>query len=434
MFISAARRARPTLVIGDEQAAAIADICRHLDGIPLAIELAAVRCRQMPVERIASGLADRFRLLTTGSSVLEPRQQTLLASVEWSHGLLDDDERRVLRRLAVFAGPFLPEGAEAVAASIGDIDRWEIVDTIGTLVDKSLVQLDDDGSYRLLETVREFARARADEAGETARLRAAHAAFWIAHLERDRCSPTVPRIRRGVFAPPQRSSRRTRVARGRARSSIPVVGAGRANWDFGGHSDDLATFADRWVACGPPDDDLELVWAQCWPSAAAVWFRSWRNVDKAMARRAVDCLLNARDARGAMGSVRHVRDVQPVPRRRPTDDRGRAPRGRRAAPVRGERTVDRRPAARCRRDHPPEVGALVRSRAIATPVPRVRCARHHQRVAFGRGAGPTSPAGRRAVPGRPVAEHARLRSAGHVCAATRTRWRRWPRCCGRTRT
>lgn len=313
MFISAARRARPTLAIGDEQAAAIADICRHLDGIPLAIELAAVRCRQMPVERIAGGLADRFRLLTSGSSVLEPRQQTLLASVEWSHDLLADDERRVLRRLAVFAGPFLPEGAEAVVAGFGDIDSWDVLDTIGHLVDKSLVQLDDDGSYRLLETVREFARARADEAGETAGLRSAHAAFWIAHLE-------AVDARQPSRASVEECSRHRNDLRGALESledeydlRYRLLGLVGPNWDFGGHSDDLVAFADRWVACGPPDDDLELVWAQCWPSAAAVWFRSWRNVDKAMARRAVDCLVHARDARGAMGSYATYVMFNPYP-------------------------------------------------------------------------------------------------------------------------
>lgn len=302
LFIDAARRARPDLDVGDVQAEAIADICRRLDGIPLAIELAAARCRQMTPERIASAIADRFRLLTSGSTTLDRRQQTLLASVQWSYDLLGDDERRVIRRLAVFAGPFLPEAAESVGASVGDIDPWDVLDKLGDLVDKSLVQFDGDGSYRLLETVRDFARDRAEEAGETTRLRQAHATWWISHLEAmdarqpsrasvEICSSYRNDLRAALETLDDEFDMRYRL--------LALVGS---NWDFGGHSDDLMTFADRWVATGPPDDDLELEWARCWPAAAAVWFRTWRDVDKRLARRAVDCLLAARDARGVMGS------------------------------------------------------------------------------------------------------------------------------------
>jgi hypothetical protein len=189
-----------------------------------------------------------------------------------------------------------------MGTSVGDIDPWDVAEALGALVDKSLVQFDGNGSYRLLETVRDFARTRAAEAGETTRLQQAHARWWIDHLEAmdarqpsrasvELCSLYRNDLRAALETLDDELDLRYRL--------LALVGS---NWDFGGHSDDLITFADRWVAGGPPDDDLELDWARCWPSAAAVWFRAWRDVDKRMARRAVDCLLAARDARGVMGS------------------------------------------------------------------------------------------------------------------------------------
>ena len=112
-----ARRARPDLRLSAVQVEAVVDICQQLDGIPLAIELAAARCRQLPPERIADDLGQRFRLLTGGARTVLPRQQTLLASVEWSHDLLDDDERRVLRRLSVCSGAFRLGLAESLGAA-----------------------------------------------------------------------------------------------------------------------------------------------------------------------------------------------------------------------------------------------------------------------------------------------------------------------------
>ena len=106
LFLDRARRVRPNLVVDDRTANAIGAICARLDGIPLALELAAARTRTMPLERLASGLDDAFRLLTGGVRTALPRQQTLLASIAWSVDLLDDVERAVLRRLAVFHGPF----------------------------------------------------------------------------------------------------------------------------------------------------------------------------------------------------------------------------------------------------------------------------------------------------------------------------------------
>ncbi|MFE1440839.1 BTAD domain-containing putative transcriptional regulator [Streptomyces sp. NPDC058739] len=155
----------------DEDPEAAAEICRRLDGLPLAIELAAARLRMLTLRQIADRLDDRFRLLTTGSRTVLPRQQTLRAVVDWSWDLLDADEREVLGRLSVFAGGCDLTAAEAVCGPAA-------LDVLGQLVDKSLVVAAPSGSggmrYRLLETVAEYARERLDEAGQRAAAERAH--------------------------------------------------------------------------------------------------------------------------------------------------------------------------------------------------------------------------------------------------------------------
>ena len=186
LFVDRARRARPSFDVSDDNAASIAQICHRLDGIPFAVELAAARCRHLSTDRIATELEDRFRLLTGGSRIAMPRQQTLAASIEWSYDLLDEVERRVLRRLGVFAGPFPLLAAEAIVADFDDVERVAVFDTISRLVDKSLVQADDPDSaspYRLLETIRAFAIARARDAGELTELRDAHSHWWCEWAE-----------------------------------------------------------------------------------------------------------------------------------------------------------------------------------------------------------------------------------------------------------
>src|SRR6202041_1098525 len=111
LFVDRARRARPSFEISEQNAPAIAQICHRLDGIPLALELAAARCRQLSAERIAQDLDDRFRLLTGGARTVLPRHRTLAASIDWSHDRLDGTEKIVFRRMGVFAGNFPPEAA-----------------------------------------------------------------------------------------------------------------------------------------------------------------------------------------------------------------------------------------------------------------------------------------------------------------------------------
>ncbi len=186
LFIERAMKVRPNFAVDAANAPAIAQICHDLDGIPLAIELAAARVRVLGVERIASGLGDRFRLLTGGARSAMPRQQTLRASVDWSHELLGEEERVLFRRMAVFAGGWTLDAVEEVCA--GDpLERLAILDLLTSLVDKSLVLVEEQGSsvrYRLLETVRQYALDRLAQAGEVTALRERHRDVYLALAER----------------------------------------------------------------------------------------------------------------------------------------------------------------------------------------------------------------------------------------------------------
>jgi len=194
LFVDRARAARPDFRLDAGSAPAVARICRRLDGIPLALELAAARVRALSVEQLAAALDDRFRLLTGGARTVMARQRTLLASVEWSHTLLDEDERVLFRRLSVFAAPFSLDAAEAVAAD-HELDRFAVFDIMARLVDKSLVMHAGD-RYRLLETLRQYALERAADAGELAELRDRHLAWFRRRaqgwrLDRELYDPTV---------------------------------------------------------------------------------------------------------------------------------------------------------------------------------------------------------------------------------------------------
>ena len=188
LFIERARHARAGFEPDAEELVSIARICTRLDHLPLAIELAAARVRMMQPARIAQALDDRFRLLTGGGRTVMPRQQTLEASVAWSHELLDDQERAVLRRLSVFSGGFTLEAAEAVCAD-DLVDSYAVLELVTRLVDKSLVQVDDECSrYRLLETIRQYASERLVQSGESADVRDRHLGFFFKLAEE--CAPT----------------------------------------------------------------------------------------------------------------------------------------------------------------------------------------------------------------------------------------------------
>ena len=183
LFADRARHARPDFTLTDDNAAAVGEICARLDGVPLAIELAAVRVRALSLTEILDSLHDRFRLLTGGARTAVRRQQTLRASVDWSHALLTEPERVLFRRLAVFLGGFHLDAAQAVAGSGGDVARYQVLDQLTLLVDKSLVVADDSGGrtrYRLLETVRQYALEKLGESGEADAVRARHRDYYTA--------------------------------------------------------------------------------------------------------------------------------------------------------------------------------------------------------------------------------------------------------------
>jgi predicted ATPase len=187
LFADRAAAVRPGFQVDHVSAGPVAAICRALDGIPLAIELAAARVRALTPQQVAERLDDRFALLSVGTRGTLPRHQTLRAIVDWSWDLLDDNERAVLRRLSVFSGGATPGSAEHVCAPDGTTtDPATVVDVIASLVDKSLVTAAGDGHvrYGLLETVRVYAAERLAESGEAGLAAAAHIDYFLDLAER----------------------------------------------------------------------------------------------------------------------------------------------------------------------------------------------------------------------------------------------------------
>lgn len=181
LFVERAREVRPSFALDADTAPLVAAVCVRLDGLPLAIELAASRTRSLSPQRILSELDDRFRLLTGGSRTALGRQQTLAASVEWSHQLLSAAERAVFRRMAACAGGFTLDAAEAIAGD-ADLDAWEVLEVLSALVDKSLVTFDGE-RYGMLATLRDFAASQLLGSGEIAAVRDRHAAHFLARAE-----------------------------------------------------------------------------------------------------------------------------------------------------------------------------------------------------------------------------------------------------------
>jgi predicted ATPase/class 3 adenylate cyclase/DNA-binding CsgD family transcriptional regulator len=180
LFTDRARRTRPDFTLSADNAAAVGEICARLDGLPLAIELAAARVRALSLTEILDSLHDRFRLLTGGARTAVRRQQTLRASVDWSHALLTEPERALFRRLAAFLGGFDFNAAQTVASG-DEIERFQALDLLTLLVDKSLVVADDSGGrtrYRLLETVRQYALEKLSESGEADSVRSRHRDYY----------------------------------------------------------------------------------------------------------------------------------------------------------------------------------------------------------------------------------------------------------------
>jgi len=185
LFVARAQAQDRRFALSDENAEQVVALCRVLDGLPLAIELAAARLGSLGLRGLCSGLDQRLRLLTHGPHTAPARQQTLRASLEWSHGLLGTDEQKVLRRLAVFVGSASLEAIQQVTAD-ESLDEWAVVDALGVLVDRSFVamlDMNESPRYRLLDTPRAFALERLAASSEMPAVRARHAAVLCQHFE-----------------------------------------------------------------------------------------------------------------------------------------------------------------------------------------------------------------------------------------------------------
>jgi len=190
LFVERAEAADQHFTLTDENAPAVADICRRLDGIAFAIELAAARVRMLSPQQLQRRLDERFRILTGGSRTALPRQQTLRALIDWSYELLDARERALFRRTGIFVEGFSLEAAGAVCTD-ASFDELELFDVLASLVDKSLVVAELNGAatrYRLLESTRAYALERLVEAGERERLSECHLAYYHALMQRARAA------------------------------------------------------------------------------------------------------------------------------------------------------------------------------------------------------------------------------------------------------
>jgi non-specific serine/threonine protein kinase len=186
LFAERAQATKSDFAVTRQNAVAVAHVCQRLDGIPLAIELAAARVKVLTAEQIATRLDDRFRLLTGGSPIMLPRHQTLGAAIDWSYNLLSETERTMLRRLSVFAGGWTLEAAEFVCAGEG-VATDRVLDLLTSLVDKSLVMVDmqhGEARYRLLETLRQYARDQLVGAREATDVQRRHRAWYLGLAER----------------------------------------------------------------------------------------------------------------------------------------------------------------------------------------------------------------------------------------------------------
>lgn len=215
LFADRARAVDARFELTKENTDPVTAIASRLDGIPLAIELAAARVRVLSPAQIAQRLDERFRILTGGDRSALPRRQTLRATIDWSYDLLEERERTLFRRLAIFAGSFSLEAVTAVCGVSGALDEWDVLDSLTALVDKSLVLAEsagDDRRYRLLQSMREYGLERLREAGEEDRVAQRHARYYaqfsaslaplIATLEDEqwtqRCRPELDNFRTAI--------------------------------------------------------------------------------------------------------------------------------------------------------------------------------------------------------------------------------------------
>jgi predicted ATPase/DNA-binding CsgD family transcriptional regulator len=315
LFVERAAAARPGFTLVADNSGAVASLCRTLDGMPLAIELAAARVRALSIEQIAGRLDDRFRLLASGDRTAPPRQQTLRAAVDWSYELLTEPEQILLRRLSVFAGWNL-EMAEQVCAD-GAIPAGQVLDLLAALIDKSLVtldaELDGDARYRLLDTIREYATDRLAVSGEQTAVRLLHRDYLLqlvesvvekAFLRGDPPWPVRVAMYRRVEA--ERANCRAALAlcleRGEAAEGLRLCSALRGPWIAYGDVSEGAGWFDRFLVLDAPVPGQ--LRAQALMLRAELAFEQQDYAVTAESAQAGLELCRAADGRGAAGALR----------------------------------------------------------------------------------------------------------------------------------
>jgi predicted ATPase/class 3 adenylate cyclase/Tfp pilus assembly protein PilF len=320
LFVDRAAAAQPGFAITPANAPAVAQVCHRLDGIPLAIELAAARVKSLAVDKIAARLDDRFRLLTGGNRAALPRQQTLRAAIDWSYSLLSalpPSERALLRRLAVFAGAWSLEAAEVVcvwdAPNDDDALREEdVLDLITSLADKSLILPNATGEgvrYRMLETIREYALGRLREAGEEDLARARHAAHFF-----DVSAIFEPQLRGGnqkacldrleLDYDDLRYAFDWLLAHD-AERALHLAGALGSFWDLRGHFAEGRETLARAISAGPQADAAPRAKASRWLSLLALRQGDYVPA-RAMSETALDLSAAINDEAGVAEALTHL--------------------------------------------------------------------------------------------------------------------------------
>ena len=291
LFVERLHASAPDLALDERAATAVVRICRRLDGLPLAIELAAARAGLLPLAEIEARLSDRFRLLTAGDRDAPPRHRTLRAAVDWSHDRLTEPERTLFARLSVFAGGFTLAGAEAVCAD-GRLPVEEILDALGRLVDRSLLAAGDrrptGAPFRLLETLRAYAAERLAGLGEAEEMARRHAAYhaWLEPDERHEAMLARP-------APGERENLRAALAW--ALEHEPELAARlalrlSAHWVAGRRLDEGRAWTARCLAANPSRSR-----ARCWALGAGAWLAQFQDDQTAAAAAIEEGLAIARE-------------------------------------------------------------------------------------------------------------------------------------------
>jgi predicted ATPase/DNA-binding CsgD family transcriptional regulator/Tfp pilus assembly protein PilF len=318
LFLDRAAAVRPGFALTPQNAPAVAALCRTLDGIPLAIELAAARMRALSAEQISGRLDDRFRLLASGDRTAPVRQQTLRAAVDWSHDLLTDSEQILLRRLTIFAGWTL-EMAEHVCAD-DLVPAGLVLDLLAGLIDKSLVTLDGEvhgrARYRLLDTIREYASERLAVAGELPGIRQRHLQYMLQLAEdvmagafRRGDPPWPERVamyeRIETELPNFRAALTTAAENGQAELGLRLCSALRAPWVVYGDVTEGMVWFDRFLAMTPePGSGSPAIRARALTMSAELAFEQQDYAKVATAAQAAADLCASAGVRGSSGALR----------------------------------------------------------------------------------------------------------------------------------